>query len=302
VNLPAQIQVLERGWLSSNNILFHDAGGAALIDSGYLTHAPQTLDLVGHALRGRPLARLINTHCHSDHIGGNAALAREHGCRISIPSGEASAIAAWDDTALMLSQTGQSAERFSFDDTYAPGDNLKLGGLNWTAIAAPGHDMDALMLYSAEARILISGDALWENGFGVIFSALRDHGEGFAATGATLEAIARLEVQTVVPGHGSPFGQIEQSLERAFQRLRAFERDPAKHARHALKVMLSFSLMMTGRLREAELPGFLDRVPIYDEVNRRFLRLDKPALCELLVSELARAGALAREDGWLIAA
>jgi glyoxylase-like metal-dependent hydrolase (beta-lactamase superfamily II) len=296
------MQVFERGWLSSNNILFHDTGGAALIDSGYLTHAPLTLQLVRHALKGKPLARLINTHCHSDHIGGNAALAREYGCRVSIPAGEASAIAGWDDSALMLSHTGQSAERFSFDDTYAPGDVLKLGGLDWTAIAAPGHDMDALMLYSAEARILISGDALWENGFGVIFPALSGDAEGFVATRATLEAIARLDAETVIPGHGAPFGQVERSLERAFQRLTAFERDPAKHARHALKVMLSFSLMMTGRLREAELPGFIDRVPIYEAVNQRFLRLAKPALCEFMVGELARAGALARKDGWLLAA
>jgi glyoxylase-like metal-dependent hydrolase (beta-lactamase superfamily II) len=302
VKLPAEIQVFERGWLSSNNILFHDAGGAVLVDSGYLTHAPLTLELVRHALKGRPLARLINTHCHSDHIGGNAALARAYGCRISIPSGEASAIADWSDTALMLSQTGQSAERFVFDDTYAPGDVLNLAGLDWTAIAAPGHDMDALMLYSAETRVLISGDALWENGFGVIFPALCGDAEGFVATRATLESIARLDIKTVIPGHGAPFEQVGKSLERAWQRLAAFERDPAKHARHALKVMLSFSLMSMGRLREADLPAFIDRVPVYTSVNQRFLHLDKPALCEFLVSELARAGALVRREGWLAAA
>ena len=57
--LPPQIQVLERGWLSSNNVLIRDTGGCALIDSGYHTHAEQTLALLRHALRGTPLTRLI---------------------------------------------------------------------------------------------------------------------------------------------------------------------------------------------------------------------------------------------------
>ena len=50
--LPATMQVFERGWLSSNNILFTGADNAR-VDSGYLTHAPQTLALVHHALGTR---------------------------------------------------------------------------------------------------------------------------------------------------------------------------------------------------------------------------------------------------------
>ncbi len=45
IHLPAGMQVFERGWLSSNNILFIGEQQAALVDSGYLTHAPQTLAL-----------------------------------------------------------------------------------------------------------------------------------------------------------------------------------------------------------------------------------------------------------------
>jgi len=62
LNLPPQIQVLERGWLSSNNILMRDGDTCTLIDSGYVAHAEQTLLLLQHALGGKPLVRLINTH------------------------------------------------------------------------------------------------------------------------------------------------------------------------------------------------------------------------------------------------
>jgi glyoxylase-like metal-dependent hydrolase (beta-lactamase superfamily II) len=302
LNLPPQIQVLERGWLSSNNILIHGSDGSALIDSGYHAHGAQTLLLLQHALGGKPLARLINTHCHSDHMGGNAAVQRAYGCRTSIPMGEAPAIAAWDDATLMLSYTGQSAERFGYDDTIAAGDRLQLGGLEWEALAAPGHDMHALMFYSGAARILISGDALWENGFGLIFPELFGQAGGYAATRATLEAISRLDIATVIPGHGAPFGSVGRSLENAFQRLDAYERDPAKLARHALKVMLSFSLMIQGKLALAELPRFFADRPIYGDINRRFLRLSEADLRQYLVRDLERAGALKLEDGWLLAA
>ena len=302
MSLPPQIQVLQRGWLSSNNILMHDNGACALIDSGYVAHAAQTLQLLQHALGSRLLVRLINTHCHSDHMGGNAAVQRVYGCRTSIPVGEAPAIDAWDEATLMLSYTGQSAERFTYDDTIAAGDRLQLGGLAWEALAAPGHDPHALMFYCKSTRVLISGDALWENGFGLIFQELFGQTDGYADTRATLEAISRLRIDTVIPGHGAPFGNVGSSLESAFQRLDAYERDPAKLARHALKVMLSFSLMIEGRLALAGLPQFLADRPIYGDVNRRFLDLPEAEMCAYLVRDLARAGALKIENFFLLAA
>ena len=55
--LPESLHVLERGWLSSNNILCFDGEQATLVDSGYVTHAAQTVALVRAALGGRRLTR-----------------------------------------------------------------------------------------------------------------------------------------------------------------------------------------------------------------------------------------------------
>ena len=68
------LQVFERGWLSANNILLTDSESATLVDSGYVSHQDQTIALIAHALNGRQLDRLVNTHLHSDHCGGNAIL------------------------------------------------------------------------------------------------------------------------------------------------------------------------------------------------------------------------------------
>ena len=52
-------------------------------------------------------------------------------------------------------------QAFEFDNTIAGGDRFRAAGLDWVAHAAPGHDMNALMFYSNEARMLITADALW---------------------------------------------------------------------------------------------------------------------------------------------
>ena len=97
MTLPTGVSVFERGWLSSNNILVQGAHSSALIDSGYCTHAEQTLALLDSALQGRPLDVLINTHLHSDHCGGNAALqARYPALQTHIPPGHAEYVRLWE--------------------------------------------------------------------------------------------------------------------------------------------------------------------------------------------------------------
>ena len=46
LHLPPSVSFIERGWLSSNNIVLQDEAKAVLIDSGYWTHAEQTLSLI----------------------------------------------------------------------------------------------------------------------------------------------------------------------------------------------------------------------------------------------------------------
>ena len=297
------MRVMERGWLSSNNIVLAGAEGTTLIDSGYLSHVPQTLELVAHALAdmgGQTLHHLVNTHCHSDHMGGNAALQKRYGCHTRVPVGEAPLIERWDEDALLLSYADQRAERFRVDATIAPGDILLMGGIDWVAIAAPGHDMHALMFFSPEERVLISGDALWEDGFGVLFPQLFGHVGTFADTRRTLDSIAALDVRVVIPGHGTPFEDVDGALERAYSRLHAFEEDPARLARHAARVMLTFALLEKQRLPLASLPRYVEETGILRDINRRFLAMTPEHFADWLVHELERVRAVKREDGNLV--
>jgi glyoxylase-like metal-dependent hydrolase (beta-lactamase superfamily II) len=298
--LPTQIQVLERGWLSCNSILAAGREGVTLVDSGYGDHAAQTLALVDHALAGRRLAWLVNTHCHSDHMGGNRAVQDRYGCRTTIPVGEAPLIDAWDEASLILGIADQRAERFRYDDTLAPGDALHIGDLDWQVLAAPGHDPHALMFWAPAERVLIAGDALWEDGFGVIFPALFGDTHALVQTRATLDAIARLDPRTVIPGHGAVFDRVVPALERAYSRLEGFERDLTRLARHAAKVMLVFALLQKRRMAIAALPAYCESVEILRHLNREFLGLAPEAMAQWLVEDLERARAVAQEDGDLV--
>ena len=141
VPLPDTLRVLERGWLSANSVVFLEGDGATVVDSGYVTHAAQTVELVRSALDGRRLSRLINTHAHSDHIGGNAALKAAFGCAITVPAGHHAAIADWDEDALLLSPLGQQGARFQHDALIGAGCEIEMGGLVWKALAVPGHEI-----------------------------------------------------------------------------------------------------------------------------------------------------------------
>ena len=292
------MQVFERGWLSSNNILF---GGeqTALVDSGYLTHAPQTLALVQHALQGRPLDLLVNTHLHSDHCGGNALLQQHYDCRTMIPASEADKVRDWDEDALSFIATGQQCARFGFDATLAPDQPLRLGGMDWQALGAPGHDPHSLILYCAAERILISADALWENGFGVIFPEL-DGESGFGEAHATLELIATLDVRLVIPGHGAPFADVGKALATAFSRLDYLAADPVRNAQNAIKVLLKFLLLERQQLALDKVAILLGRMPVVRTSNQRFLQWPMDELAEWAMAQLVRVGAAEVRGAWLV--
>lgn len=299
LDLPASIRVFERGWLSSNNVLFTGAADTALVDSGYVTHAAQTLALVRQALAGRPLDRLLNTHLHSDHCGGNALLAQAYGCRVAIPAAEAAKVAAWDEEALSYRATGQQCARFGFDATLAPGDTLVLGDLRWTVAAAPGHDPHALLFFCEQEGILISGDALWENGFGVVFPELAGE-PGFDQVGATLDLIGALDARLVIPGHGAVFGDLPGALARARARLDYLGADPVRNARNAVKVLLKFLLLERRTLAQDALPALLTSIPLVERVRTGVLAMDPDALAQWAAAALVRAGAARVEGAQLI--
>ena len=298
-SLPPGLQVIERGWLSANLVI---ASGEhpALVDSGYASHAPQTLQLVQAALPGQSPDLLVNTHLHSDHCGGNALLqATFAAMRTFIPPGQAQVVTDWDEQALSFSATGQHCPRFGFDGLLRPGQDITLGELAWQVHAAPGHDPHSVVLFEADSRTLISADALWENGFGVVFPELEGE-QAFDEVSATLDLIETLAPLTVVPGHGPVFSFSKAVMGRARQRLDSFVLDPVRHAQHAGKVLLKFKLLEVQQQQRPDFMAWALSMPYMVKVHQRFFAdTDIESWLTRLLADLVKAGAAETSQDWV---
>lgn len=300
IGLPPGVTVFERGWLSSNNILFTQ-GRTALIDTGYATHAGQTVALVEAALSGRSLDLIANTHLHSDHCGGNAALQQRHpGAETLIPPGLADAVRQWDAIALTYEPTGQQCPRFHINAVLEPGSEMLLGERTWQVHAAPGHDQHSVILFEPESRTLISADALWQNGFGVVFQELEGE-RAFDEVADTLDLIEYLAPAIVIPGHGEPFTDLGSSLGAARSRLESFAMDPRKHAGHAAKVLLKFKLLELQQLRLADFVEWARTTSYLTQVHQQwFGSMPLESWIESLADSLVRVGAAERSGDHVI--
>jgi glyoxylase-like metal-dependent hydrolase (beta-lactamase superfamily II) len=204
-----------------------------------------TVDLVRNALKKHELPalnKIVNTHLHSDHCGGNAALAKTFDCEVLIPAAEDGAVTDWNENVLSYQNLGQECPQFIHHGLLVPGQEILLGRYVWQILAAPGHDPHSIMLYQAEHCILISADALWEEGFGVIFPEM--WGEpGFEEVAQTLDLIESLPISLVIPGHGKPFTDLASSIATARSKLDYLASNPDRNARHGAKVLLKYKLI-----------------------------------------------------------
>ena len=145
--------------------------------------------------------------------------------------------------------------------------------------------------------MLISADALWENGFGVIFPELEGD-SGFAEERAVLELISTLDV-----GRDSrPRRAVHEVRARSTSLRRgSIICTPIPHAtrRTRSRCLLKFLLLERQRMPLAEVPRLLAQIRLFGEANRRYLQQTEAELAQWAVAQLVRAGAAA-VDGELL--
>jgi glyoxylase-like metal-dependent hydrolase (beta-lactamase superfamily II) len=217
---------------------------------------------------------------------------------VFVPPGQAEAVRTWDTQALSYGPSGQRCERFVLHGVLSPGDLLDAGGRQFEVLAAPGHDPHSVVLFDRHHGLLISADALWENGFGVVFPELEGE-SAFDDVGAVLDLIEKLPVTLVVPGHGGVFSDVPAALSRARSRLAAFKANPLRHARYAAKVLLSYHLLEEHSTPLAHLREWAERTPLFLSVWSQAGSSESEApgaWSDLLVGELV-AGGVARRVG-----
>lgn len=159
------------------------------------------LDAIEVVLGDLPVAAVCITHYHADHAAGAAELA----LRLGAP----------------LAAAPRSAELAALDEpqiALVPAYSLRFGGGRLEVVAAPGHCDDHVCFYWPEARALFAGDVILGEGTSMIAPPEGD----MAAYLATLERLARLELDVIYPGHGPPIedpaGKLQEYTQHRLER------------------------------------------------------------------------------------
>ena len=259
-----------------------------IVDTGHVSQQHQLQALIRHHLPLEHLHQIINTHLHSDHCGGNAHLQHLHASPATfIPCGQWGAVQEWSFLKETHESIGQKCPPFNAENQIRPNTEMNINGRVWQIHAAPGHDMDAMVLFAPKEKILISGDAFWENGFGVVFPEL--NGEvGFQHIEQTLLMIEDLQPRLVVPGHGPVFTHLQNSLDKAKSKLDYFRGSPGSHASYAATVLLKFKLMHEQEMQREALQTWLSSAPTLLNIRERFFQdLSAHAWLDHLLNKLS---------------
>jgi len=142
------LKIIQIPVLTDNYIyLLHDtaSGSTAVVDPAL---SQPVLDELKH--QGWRLDWILNTHHHSDHVGGNLELKAKTGCQVIAANSDKDRIPGFDK---------------GVDD----GDVIKIGQYAAKVLTTPGHTSGHIVYYFADAAALFCGDTLFAMGCGRLF-------------------------------------------------------------------------------------------------------------------------------------
>jgi glyoxylase-like metal-dependent hydrolase (beta-lactamase superfamily II) len=228
-----------------NIYLIEDGPGWAVIDTG-LGDAPTCAaweQLLAGALAGRPLTRLIVTHCHPDHVGCAGWLSERLGLPVLMSQTEylISANVHLDPAALEAEHHRRFYREHGLDETTTSsvvtrghaylkmvtglpptfrrliaGETLAIGGREFSVLTGGGHSAEQVMLYCAAENLFLAADqVLARISPNVSVWAVDPEGDPLGIYLRSLDGLQR-EIPAdalVLPGHNLPFYGLHRRID-----------------------------------------------------------------------------------------
>lgn len=186
------------------NSYFIDGDVPTLIDPGHRHLFPHLINAL--ALDGIDPERIrlvINTHAHPDHFEASEHFYKT-GARITMSLEEKRFL---DEAgSLFFSSSQKRKPDFTMDLLLQEG-KLNLGSIELEILLTPGHSPGSLCVYWPERKALFSGDLVFVGGIGRTDIPGGDSG----LLAASIKRVSELEIEFLLPGHGTILKGIEHS-------------------------------------------------------------------------------------------
>ena len=143
---------------------------------------------------------VVLTHAHHDHAMGVFIILQRADPRVYVHE---------EDTRYIASRLGDNLV------TIREGDVIETELWPLTVLWTPGHTRGSMCLYNREHRILFSGDTVFPDGY---YGRTDGESGSQEAMGDSLRKLDRLDVEHLLPGHGSPvLGDGNRHIEMALR-------------------------------------------------------------------------------------
>jgi hydroxyacylglutathione hydrolase len=175
-------------------VLRRDGSDRALIvDPG--EEAPRILTVVEEL--GLTVEAILVTHCHFDHVGALAPVAKATGAPVYVSEIERPVLA--DIMSYVPFPGFGPYESYEADHTLKGGERLELAGLGIDVLFTPGHSPGHLTYSIPDERLIFSGDVLFRGSVGRVDLPGGDWETLLGSIGTLVESLP--EDTTVYPGH-----------------------------------------------------------------------------------------------------
>jgi hydroxyacylglutathione hydrolase len=145
-------------------ILFDETGQCVIIDPG--CYDDRERSELADFIKNKKLTpvRLLNTHCHLDHVFGNAFVANTYQLKVEAHKNEIPVLDAFLRSAAMYGMNADPSPDIAvFLDE---GDVIKFGNSSLKILFTPGHSPGSITFYNPEQQFMISGDVLFKSSVG----------------------------------------------------------------------------------------------------------------------------------------
>lgn len=150
--------------LGENTYVLHKDGKAVVIDPGMYEKYEQNTFVKFLDENNLELEKIINTHCHLDHVAGVSFLQNKYGVPFLMPKGEEEVLRMSTISAGMYGMNlFQEVEKFEF---IPDGETIDILGEEFKILFVPGHSPGHLAFYSEKEDVLLVGDVLFKGSIG----------------------------------------------------------------------------------------------------------------------------------------